>query len=339
MRVIYTPLHELHATKGLVVDGCPFITEEIPARAEIILSALESTNLVIIPEPIDHGLEPILAVHDANFVTYLRTAFGKNAAYFGDDQPILPHAFPIRPTCQKPTSFLGQRGYYVFGAGTPILEGTWQAAYWSVQCALTAADSVRAGGDNFAFALCRPPGHHAAWDYYGGSCFLNNAAAVARYLANGVRVAILDIDYHHGNGTQDIFYQDPEVMFCSLHAHPNDDYPYYWGDSNEHGEGPGEGTNWNWPLPQKTDDREYLKTLEKALDAIEVFSPEYLVVSAGFDIVQGDPVGGFSITPTGLHQIGKNIANLDLPTVIVQEGGYLLESLGDSSVSFLSAFT
>jgi acetoin utilization deacetylase AcuC-like enzyme len=148
----------------------------------------------------------------------------------------------------------------------------------------------------------------------------------------------LDIDYHHGNGTQIIFYSDPEVLFCSLHAHPDDDYPYYWGTVDERGEGPGVGLNRNWPLPQGTDDATYLATLDDALDVIREFAPGYLLVSAGFDILAGDPVGQFCVTVEGLREIGRRIANLNLPTVIVQEGGYLLDVLGESTVAFLDSF-
>ncbi len=205
-----------------------------------------------------------------------------------------------------------------------------------------------------AYALCRPPGHHAAADLYGGFCYLNNAAIAARSLASEAgatrlppdkggavaptKMAILDIDYHHGNGTQEIFYADPSVLFCSLHAHPDDDYPYYWGEADERGEGAGEGYNRNWPLPQETDDAVYLAALDEALAVIRAFAPRYLVVSAGFDIAAGDPVGGFNVTREGFNAIGRRIAALSLPTTIVQEGGYLLETLGENAAAFLRAF-
>ncbi len=240
--------------------------------------------------------------------------------------------------------------------GSPILEGTWEAAYWSAQCALSAAEAVLAG-EQVAYALCRPPGHHAARDLYGGFCFLNNAAIAARDLQThlshsrglrlgrsetgpGVRVALLDIDYHHGNGTQEIFYSDPTVLYCSLHADPDREYPYYWGGADECGEGAGEGANRNWPLPSKTGDATYLAALDEALGLIREFEARYLVISAGFDIVARDPVGGFTVTTDGLHEIGQRIAALSrhMPTVIVQEGGYLLERLGENAIAFLSAF-
>jgi len=334
MYIVYTDQHRRHATDEICFEGHPFVTEEIPARAEIILRALQMAQLGPVISPTDHGLEPILAVHDAGFVGFLCTVYAENAAFYKQSAPVFACTFPGRHNGRKPKSFLGLRGYYAFGWGTPILAGTWEAAYWAAQCALSAAEHVRAG-ERTAYALCRPPGHHAAADLYGGFCYLNNAAIAARYLRADARVAVLDIDYHHGNGTQAIFYADPLVLFCSLHAHPDDDYPFYWGEADECGEGSGEGYNRNWPLPQGTDDASYLMALDAALDAICKFAPRYLVVSAGFDIVAGDPVGGFCVTTAGLQEIGRRIAGLNLPTVIVQEGGYLLDRLGENAVAFL----
>lgn len=338
MKVVYTGRHRLHATNRLWWDGAPFVTEEIPARAELIREALQNSIGFEFIEPQDHGLAPITAVHDEDFVSFLRGVYRENMQYFGDPEPVIPHAFAVRFEGRKPTSFLGLRGYYGFGAGTPIAEGTWEAAYWSAQCALTAADALLAG-DRAAYALCRPPGHHAAVDLYGGSCFLNNAAAAARYLTRtGGRVAILDIDYHHGNGTQAIFYRDPAVIFCSLHAHPDDDYPYFWGYADEQGQGIGAGTNWNFPLPGKVDDGPYLESLEKAIAVIQAARVNYLVVSLGLDILQGDPVGGFNITMRGLEKISARIHDLQLPTVLVQEGGYRMDCLGEAAARFLNVF-
>jgi acetoin utilization deacetylase AcuC-like enzyme len=338
MHILYTNRHLRHATDAIQFEGRPFDTEEIPARAEIILEAVQAARLGPVAEPTDHGVEPILAIHDPGYVDYLRTIYAEHSAYYRDKEPVFAWTFATRQhNGRKPKSFLGLIGYYAFGWGTPILEGTWEAAYWAAQCALSAADFV-CGDERTAYALCRPPGHHAASDLYGGFCYLNNAAIAARHLQVDGNVAILDIDYHHGNGTQAIFYSDPSVLFCSLHAHPDEDYPYYWGDVDERGASPGEGTNWNWPLPQGTDDARYLNTLDAALAAIREFAPRYLVVSAGFDIVAGDPVGGFCVTTGGLREIGRQIAGLNLPTVIVQEGGYLLESLGENAMAFLESF-
>jgi acetoin utilization deacetylase AcuC-like enzyme len=338
MHTVYTDRHKRHTTDEVQLEGRPFLTEEVPARAEIIRNAVQAAQLGSMTAPTDHGLEPILAVHDTDFVDFLQSVYAESTAFYKQAEPVFAWTFATRHNGRKPKSFLGLIGYYAFGWGTPILEGTWEAAYWSAQCALSAADLVR-GGERVAYALCRPPGHHAAADLYGGFCYLNNAAIAARYLGQeGARIAVLDIDYHHGNGTQAIFYRDPSVLFCSLHAHPDDDYPYYWGEADERGEGPGEGYNRNWPLSQETDDARYLEALDKALAVIREFAPCYLVVSAGFDIVAGDPVGSFHVTTEGLHEIGRRIARLDLPTVIVQEGGYLLDRLVENAIAFLRAF-
>jgi len=347
MHVVYTPQHKLHATDAVQVEGHAFETEEVPARAEIILNAVQAARLGPVIAPADHGLAPIRAVHDADYLTFLQTVHDESAAYFGQAGAVLAWSFATRHAARKPSGFLGLKGYYAFAWGTPILEGTWQAAYWSAQCALTAADRLRAG-EQAVYALCRPPGHHAAADLYGGSCFLNNAAIAARHLQNapnrsakgagGVKIAILDVDYHHGNGTQAIFYTDPGVLYCSLHAHPDEAFPYFWGGDDELGQGPGHGSNRNWPLPLKTDDACYLAALDEALAATQTFAPHYLVVSAGFDTLASDPVGGFDVTLDGLRQIGQRLAALNLPTLIVQEGGYLLEKLGAGAVAFLQPF-
>jgi acetoin utilization deacetylase AcuC-like enzyme len=248
---------------------------------------------------------------------------------------VFPGTISPRGAARKPQGFLGLTGYYAYGIGSPILEGTWEAALAAAQCALTAAARVKAS-EPACYALCRPPGHHAAADLYGGFCYLNNAAIAARWL--GEPTAILDIDYHHGNGTQMIFYDDPAVLFCSLHAHPDDDYPYFWGDPAERGHDAGLGFNRNWTLPQGCSDEQYLASLDEALLAIATFAPRYLVVSAGWDTAAGDPVGGFNLTYAGLAAVGQRIRDLGKPTVIVQEGGYLLERLGENALSFLRAF-
>ncbi|HLF28518.1 MAG TPA: histone deacetylase family protein [Anaerolineae bacterium] len=331
MRIVYTDKHRLHATDKIERAGQPFSSEEAPARADIILRAVQAARLGSIDAPDDHGLQPIRAIHESGFLDFLRDAYAESRT------PVFADYCAPRHARRKPIGLAGFKGYYAFGGDSPIAEGTWEAAYWSAQCALTAADRVRATGET-TYALCRPPGHHAAVDLYGGFCYLNNAAIAARSL--GEKVAILDIDYHHGNGTQEIFYADPTVLYGSIHADPDAEYPYYWGAADEHGEGSGRGFNRNWPLPIGTDDENYLRTLDEALMAIGDYGPRYLVVSAGFDIVSGDPLGGFNITLDGLREIGRRIAALTqrVPTLIVQEGGYLLEQLGENAVAFLSAF-
>jgi acetoin utilization deacetylase AcuC-like enzyme len=339
MRIVYTDRHRRHATEQVQYEGHPFSGYEVPARVEAILSALQAAQLGPVAAPTDHGVMPILAVHEAGYVEFLRSVYAESAAYLGRAEPVFTETFATRFAGRKPRNFLALKGYYAFGWGSPILEGTWEAAYWAAQCALSAADLVRDGRVPAAYALCRPPGHHASADLYGGYCYLNNAGIAARYLQlAGERVAVLDVDYHHGNGTQAIFYSDPGVLYASLHADPDEEYPFYWGARDERGEGPGLGSNWNWPLPQGVDDSTYLESLERAVAEVTRFAPRWLVVSAGLDTVAGDPEGGFRVTREGLAAIGQRIAGLHLPTVIVQEGGYQLERLGDDAVAFLRAF-
>jgi acetoin utilization deacetylase AcuC-like enzyme len=334
MHVIYTERHKLHATGDLFVEGVPLGSFEVPARAEVLLQAVQSAGLGTAMEPVDHGLAPILAVHDGDFVEFLRTARHEGAGEQGRALPLVPWTFANRRAVRRPRAMRGLLGYYAFGWGSPILEGTWEAAYWSAQCALTAADLLREG-ETLVYALCRPPGHHAGTDLFGGYCYLNNAAIAAHALRATGRIAILDVDYHHGNGTQLIFYSDPDVLYCSLHVHPDEDYPYYWGGADERGAGRGEGANQNWPLPRSTGDEEYLATLDRALAVIGEFQPRSLVVSAGFDGLDGDPEGSFRLTVACFGEIGRRVGGLGLPTAIVQEGGYRLEELGASAAAFL----
>lgn len=340
IKTVYTPKHALHDTAALVIDGEPFDGDEIPERVERIRAAIEAVALGPIIPPDDAGLAPILAVHDAGYLDYLQTAYVRYAAYMGRALPVMSTRDEVDPARlpERPSDFPALLDYYTFDYEEPILAGTWDAAYWSAQTALTAAGLVRAG-DPAAYALCRPPGHHATADQYGGYCYLNNAAIAARYLAARGRVAILDLDYHHGNGTQSIFYTDPGVFYASLHADPAWDYPYYWGFADERGSGPGLGTNLNLPLPLRAGDAAYLAALDRALDAIEGFHPAVLIVSMGLDAVAGDTIGKFNLTPQGWAEVACRTAALSLPTVVVQEGGYRLETLGQHAVTFLSAFS
>lgn len=319
----------------------PFDDKENPDRVISILRALRASHFGTVQSAEDHGLEPIFAVHDASFIQYLQTAYERTATETGIPGPVYPKTFAVRNQNRKPDGLLGLHGYYAFDVYTPIIEGTWHAAYWSAQCGLTAARYVEAG-ERVAYAICRPSGHHATRDLYGGYCFLNNAAIAARYLQgkNRKRVAILDIDFHHGNGTQTIFYDDPSVLFCSLHGEPEWAFPYFTGYKDENGIGEGMGFNHNWPLPRGTNDIEYLHTLEYAISEIRKYEPQFLVISAGFDIAAGDPYGGFNITTQGIQEIGKSIAKISkyVPTVILQEGGYVADKLGEYVLAFIQAF-
>jgi acetoin utilization deacetylase AcuC-like enzyme len=341
MQVVFSKYHRQHATE-LHLPGCPMPCFEIPARAEAILSAVTTARIGELIEPHDFGRDPIQAVHSSEFVEYLKTSYGSSRAFFEGERPVIAEAYSARGWRNKPSGFPGRIGYFSFDTACPILEGTWVAAYWSAQCAITAADLVRRGS-RAVYALCRPPGHHAGRDLHGGFCYLNNAAIAARALQQAApeRIAILDIDYHHGNGTQEIFYQDSSVFFCSIHADPNLDYPFFWGCQREKGEGPGEGFNLNLPLPHGTTENGFLTALDEATAAIASFDPAYLILSAGFDFMEGDPVplgGGFRVGRSGLLAAARRIASLRVPTVIVQEGGYDVEKIGGHVVAFLQEF-
>jgi acetoin utilization deacetylase AcuC-like enzyme len=343
MEIIASTHHQAHDTRHSL-PGYDSRYDEVPQRAEAILDALREAGLGAVLEPQDQGLAPILAVHDAGLVSFLQDAFQGSRSALAGEMPLFPSGyFAVRGWQRRPANWQHRAGYYAIDRDCPILAGTWTAAYWSAQTALTAAGLARAG-QRAVYALCRPPGHHASASQYGGYCYLNNAAIAARHLQGdaSVRVAIVDIDYHHGNGTQEIFYADPTVLFCSLHADPDEEYPYFWGSAAELGSGAGLGANRNWPLPAGADDEAYLQTLDEALAAVAAFRPEFLVISAGFDLVQGDPSatsGGFDVTVDGLEQAGRRLAALAVPTVVVQEGGYQIERLGEMAVRFLRAFS
>ncbi len=310
---------------------------EVAQRGEVIFEAIKTADLGPIIPPGDFSLEPIGEIHEYGMISLLQNAFErmKNEA---ESHLAIPNTFNIRQELflRKPRSIWGLLGYYTFDLGSPIFRDTWDVAYWSAQTAISAAALVAASEGEAAYALCRPPGHHAGSNFFGGFCYLNNVAIAANWLVQqGQRVAILDIDYHHGNGTQSIFYNRSDVLVCSIHADPFNEYPYYWGYADEFGTNGGENYNFNYPLPLGTNAETYLKELEKALDRIRRFVPNTLLVSFGADTIEGDPVGGFKLDTHSMYQIGEKINQLDIPTVIIQEGGYLLSSLGENVVSFL----
>lgn len=334
MKIIYTDQHEQHNPPYEFLSGK--ITEyfESPRRAEIILSAVQDAALGEVIAPRDFGSEPILAVHTPAYVEHLRTI---HARWSEDDTrpPVaMPEAFPRQGYEGETESVIGLLGRYAFDMSAGITAGTYEAAVAAAQCALTGAALLRENVP-VAYALCRPPGHHAYADLMGGYCYLNNAAIAAQELAGWGKVTLLDIDYHHGNGTQAIFYDRADVQFISIHASPDIDYPYFAGFASEIGSGAGEGFNLNYPLGAGTDDAAYLATLDDALRKIRLFEPSYLIISAGFDTFGGDPLGKFRLTSPVYTDIGARIMALGLPTLVVQEGGYAMAELGTNAVNFL----
>lgn len=345
MKIFYSTAHLRHAPTFEVFDGgvrVPIF--EVPERATRILAALQQTDWAEILPPDDFGLDPILAVHDRGYVEFLASAWTEwlatdpEAGTAADKSALLPATFALRNQARRPASLLGRAGYYMMDLSAPIVEGTYAAALASANCALSAAQAVEAG-ERAAFALCRPPGHHAGVSNCGGYCYFNNAAIAANWLSSKGKVALLDIDYHAGNGTQDIFYERADVLTISIHADPAFEYPHFSGYADQHGAGAGLGFHHNFPLPSGTDDTAYLETLNHALDLIREFAPSYLVISAGMDIYTDDPLGKIKVSHEGIAEIGRRIAKLNLPSVVVMEGGYNNEALGGNVVAFLVTFT
>jgi acetoin utilization deacetylase AcuC-like enzyme len=344
MKIFYSETHRKHYPPYEIFDGgkqIPYL--ENPDRMDRILSALAKADWAELTAPADFGLDPLCAVHDAEYLDFLATCWDEwrasdpEVAASPASFAFLPATFALRRKPPKQTTLLGKGGYYMMDLSACITAGTYPAALSSANCALNAAQ-FGAEHSARAFALCRPPGHHAGKDYAGGYCFINNAAVATNWLSSQGKVAVLDIDYHAGNGTQDIFYERNDVLTISIHADPQFEYPHYAGYVDETGAGAGLGFHKNFPLAAGTTDEEYLSALNEALGMIKNFAPKYLVLSAGMDTYEGDPLGKFKITRDGLAEIGQRIATLDLPTVIVMEGGYANEALGENVVTLLENF-
>jgi acetoin utilization deacetylase AcuC-like enzyme len=309
------------------------------ARAERLRAALVDAGHPVL-EPAPHGLEPVLAVHRPALVEFLE---GAHAAWraAGGPEVLIPDTFAVPALVQggarEPEGGTGRPGRFCFDTATPLVAGSWRAARAAADVALTGADLV-AGDVGVAYALCRPPGHHAGPGYYGGFCLLNNAAIAAAALRRLGRVAIVDVDFHHGNGTQDVYWEDPAVLYVSLHGDPARHYPHFTGAAEETGGGPGQGATRNLPLPDGTGDEDYLRALTATVEVVAGFDPAALVVSLGFDAFEGDPLGAFRLSQDGYRRVGRLLAGLGLPTLLVQEGGYALDAIGGCAVATLAGF-
>jgi acetoin utilization deacetylase AcuC-like enzyme len=339
MKAVYSPLHARH-DGGMEIHRGRFVpTFESPARAEMIRAAVTAAGHGLTP-PRDVPESRLLRVHDAEFVDFLRHAYARWQAE-GRDECMLPSGFPARGLRRdrRPSGISGAMGYYTFDSSTPIVAGTWEAALAAARCAMTAA-AIVSEGEAAAYALCRPPGHHAGTSTYGGYCFLNNAALAAQYLLDEgcARVAVIDVDYHHGNGTQEIFWERDDVMFVSLHGTPDTEYPYYLGYSDERGAGRGEGHTLNLPLPEGSGWPEYRVALAMAVDAVRNYAPDAIVVSLGVDTFAADPIRAFKLEGRHYPMIGASLAGLGRPTVLVQEGGYAVAEIGANVAGVLGAF-
>jgi acetoin utilization deacetylase AcuC-like enzyme len=347
MKAVYTEHHRAHDVAEEVFVGKVIPAHEVVQRAGIIRGALLADGGFELVEPVEHGELPILAVHERGLVRFLEKAWDEVRKQAIGRQFLVADTYPVRamfeglsPEAQarlrEPTSIAGRAGWWGLDTSNPIVPGTYEAARWAVDVALTAVDLVL-GGESIVYALCRPPGHHAARSMAGGYCFFNNAAIAAEALvrATGERVAILDVDFHHGNGTQQIFWRRGDVLYASLHGDPARTYPFFLGYADETGEGDGAGANLNVPLPPGTGDTDYLAALDRALAAIDATPGSIVVVSLGFDTYRDDPIGDFTLTRAAYAEAGRRTAALGRRLVILQEGGYHLPSLGKNAVAWL----
>jgi acetoin utilization deacetylase AcuC-like enzyme len=338
---IASDAHRAHVPHGAVLDaGTPIPAPEVPERAERIRAAIDERGLGPVKGPQPHGLDPVHRVHARDYVEFLRGIYSEWLECTGAEpgSEATAYARPVRDQAVlRVVHPIARLGWYSHDTD-PIMAGTWDASVDAVDIALTAGDELRAAGNGAVYALCRPPGHHASRDGFAGYCYLNNAAIVARQFAHdGARVAVLDVDFHHGNGTQAIFSEDPGVFFASLHADPTDDYPYFSGFADERGVGAGEGTTLNFPLPPGTQWPAYAEALVGALAGIRAFGADTLVVSLGVDTALED-ADSFCLTGDDFSRLGAAIAALRLPTLFVQEGGYCLDVIGRNVVNVLGAF-
>jgi len=337
MKVIYHPEQRKHYPAHAQSGGIPQPNPERPERIDVLLGGAQSVGLEI-DSPRDYGLEPVAAVHTGEYIHFLKNIYTRWQSIPGAAKEVIPNVHPDRRAVTYPQSIIGQVGYHTYDTACPISSDTFESSYWSTQTAVHGARQLL-NGDAAAYALCRPPGHHASADMAGGFCYFNNSAIAAQSLRDQCRrTVIIDVDLHHGNGTQAIFYHRDDVLTISIHADPAQFYPYYWGYADERGEGPGLGYNLNLPIPVGTGDEGFMAALETGINRIKQFKPDALIIALGLDGFKNDPFAGLAITTYGFSTIGAALAKLKLPTLIVQEGGYLCPELGDNLASFVDSF-
>ena len=339
MRAYHSALSVAHAPALYYRRGALIAHPEQAARYDILRAAAVKGGHQLVPAG-DHGLAALEAVHTADYLKFLSTAWARRAEVPGLDTEIGSSHFARPQMSRYPAGLLGQIGYHMADTSTPIQAATWDAINGSAQAAISAATAVASGAVRSAYALCRPPGHHAYAESAGGFCYLNNTAIAAQVfiMSLGDRVAILDIDVHHGNGTQGIFYARNDVLTISIHADPSNYFPFYTGYADEIGDGAGVGFNVNHVLAEGTRDDAWLGSIQSALQRIAGYRPAALVVALGFDASEHDPIGAFKITTDGFARAAALIANAGLPAVLVQEGGYLCDALPDNLAAFLAGF-
>ncbi|MDX1403541.1 MAG: histone deacetylase family protein [Woeseiaceae bacterium] len=337
MITVYADDHRLH--RGLLDPRGETwrASSECPERADNVVKAIREQRFGTVIEPDQFDDAPITRIHTADYLEFLKNVWPEWLASDEQGANARPETF-VGPGMRHVESdcIAGKLGRYSFDSTTPFVEGSFKAIRTSANIALTAAGLLQ-DGQRHAFALCRPPGHHATQDCCGGYCYLNNTALAAQKLLDGGAgpVAVLDVDYHHGNGTQTIFYERSDVLTISLHADPKLEYPFFAGFADETGAGNGRGYNYNYPLPFGTDWASYQAVLDEALDGIRRFSPAVLLVALGLDTFVGDPTTHFAITTDDFRRMGERIATLALPTLVVLEGGYSVEHIGENTVNFL----
>jgi acetoin utilization deacetylase AcuC-like enzyme len=339
MLTVFSEKHALRDSRTELYGGELVPPFECPVRAEHILQRVREVSLGDVIAPDQFDIETVIRIHDPDFIHFLETCWSEweAAGYKGE---AIATCWPARGMQQRvPHHIDGKLGYYALAAETAISNGTWEATRASVDVALTAQAAIRDGARE-AFALCRPPGHHAASDMFGGYCFINNAAVAAQaFIDQGAsRVALLDVDFHHGNGTQAIFYNRDDVMFLSLHGDPRDAFPHFLGYADELGLGTGEGFNHNYPLGPGTNFKTWGSALDDACQKIRNYAPDALVISLGVDTFEHDPISFFKLTSDDFKRYGATIANLGLPTLFVMEGGYAVEEIGINAVNVLQGY-
>ncbi|MFC3051577.1 histone deacetylase family protein [Kordiimonas pumila] len=336
MKAFLSDKQAAHYPEHFLENGVFEQNPEMPERINRLRAGALAAGCSL-HEPQNHGMGPIAKVHTPEYLAFLKHAYKRWGYIKGASDAVIPDIRPTTRDGHYPASVVAQAGYHMSDASSPITADTWDSICWSAWTAVDTANAVLTG-DKLAYGLCRPPGHHASADIAGGFCYFNNSAIAAAHLQQKYpRVAILDVDLHHGNGTQQIFYNRDDVLTVSIHADPVRFYPFFWGHAAERGAGRGLGYNMNLPLPRKTADAEYLATLQTALTRIEAFAPDALVIALGLDASEDDPFGGLSISPVGFREIGCMIAaSLPCPTAVIQEGGYLSDILGHNLTQFLN---
>ena len=337
MKAVTTDLHKGHDPKRFILRGKFAQGEERPERAKRLMAGLKAGKHELVPAQV-FGQGPRLGVHSVDYLRFLEEAAEEWKTLKDASDEVLGNVHPVRRQGTMPQSITGRAGWFMQDMACGIGPETWKAAASATDVAVTAAELV-VEGERAAYALCRPPGHHAYRDLAGGHCFLNNTAIAAQHLRSvHDRIAILDIDIHHGNGTQAIFYDRADVLTISVHADPARFYPFFWGYAHERGEGAGEGANVNLPIPLGANDSAYVAAIESSAQTIHAFAPGVLVIALGLDASADDPFGGAKVTQKGFRRAGEAIARMGLPTLFVQEGGYLSDQLGPNLTAVLGGF-